>query len=362
MRARFQRLVNCPNCTAVAVSGLLVAAIVVAFLLDLHSRYHSAIENAQRSARSFAEVLAEHTARTFEAVDRTLRQAEIVRQSHPADDPASREIAHDALRHLQQSSPVLKGIIWTNAAGDIRAQSNPALARRDLAGLPHFTVHRDHEDQGLYIAPPFRSTTSGEWVTPASRRMNNPDGSFAGVVSATLDQSYFRGIYRSIRLSNNATVYLVHRNGTLLAREPFIESAIGKSFLSSPLFAEQLPKAPAGIYERVSSNDGTTRIAGYKAVPDLPLVVGVSYDRAAVLAPWYRHLYLFSPLVVLLIAFILFATALLRRQTKKLSEKTDMLGRHSPTSRRASACSTPRRAYRSSINATSRCTGFLRRS
>jgi diguanylate cyclase (GGDEF)-like protein/PAS domain S-box-containing protein len=325
MRAWVQRLVNCPNCTAAAVSALLVAAIVGSFVLDLQARYRSAIENAQRSARSFAEVLAEHTARTFEAVDRTLRQAELIRQSHPADDPASREMARNALRHLQQSSPVLKGIIWTNAAGDIQAQTNPALARKDLVGLPHFTIHRDHDDQGLYIAPPFRSTTSGEWVTPASRRMNNPDGSFAGVVSATLDQSYFRSIYRSIGLQNSATVYMVHRNGTLLAREPFVESAIGKSFLSSPLFAEQLPKAPAGTYDLLSVVDGTTRIAGYKAVPGLPLVVTVSYDRAAVLAPWYRHLYLFLPLVVLLVAFVLLATALLRRQTRKLSEKTDIL-------------------------------------
>src|SRR6516162_2415233 len=141
MRAWVQRLVNCPNCTAVAVSALLVAAIVVAFVLDLQARYHSAIENAQRSARSFAEVLAEHTARTFEAVDRTLRQAELLRQSHPAGDSASRELASKALRHLQQSSPVLKGIIWTNAAGDIQAQTNPALARKDLVGLPHFTIH-----------------------------------------------------------------------------------------------------------------------------------------------------------------------------------------------------------------------------
>jgi diguanylate cyclase (GGDEF)-like protein/PAS domain S-box-containing protein len=325
MRAWVQRLVNCPNCTAAAVSGLLVAAIVVAFALDLQARYRSAIENAQRSARSFAEVLAEHTARTFEAVDRTLRQAELVRQSHPADDPASREAASRALHHLQQSSPVLKEIVWTNAAGDIQAQSNPALARRDLAGLSHFTVHREHDDQGLYIAPPFRSTTSGEWVTPASRRMNNPDGSFAGVVSATLDQSYFRAIYRSIGLQNNATVYMIHRNGTLLAREPFVESAIGKSFLTRPLFAKQLPNASSGTYDLVSVIDGTTRIAGYKAVPGLPLVVTVSYDRAAVLAPWYQHLYLFLPLVVLLIAFILLATMLLRRQTRKLSEQTDML-------------------------------------
>jgi hypothetical protein len=35
----------------------------------------------------------------------------------------------------------------------------------------------------------------------------------------------------------------------------------------------------------------TARIVGYKVVPGLPLVLLVSYTRAAVLASWYQHLY-----------------------------------------------------------------------
>jgi hypothetical protein len=96
MRALIRRLVDCPNCTVTAVSALIIAAIVVAFLLDLNSRYHAGIENAQSSARSFAEVLSEHTARTFEAVDRTLLQAELIRQNTSIHDPQSAQTAREA--------------------------------------------------------------------------------------------------------------------------------------------------------------------------------------------------------------------------------------------------------------------------
>jgi diguanylate cyclase (GGDEF)-like protein/PAS domain S-box-containing protein len=325
MRAQFQKLVNNPNCTATAVSTFFIAAIVVSYAFDLQSRYHTAIDNAQRSARSFAEVLAEHTARTFEAVDRTLRQAELIRQNNPAADPASAHTAREALRHLQQSSPVIRAIAWTDAAGDFELHSSASPRRRSIADMDQFTVHRDRADVGLYIAPPYRSSTVGDWITAASRRIDNPDGSFAGVIAAPLNPSYFSSIYRSIGLQNRATVFLIHRGGTLLAREPFVEGVIGRSFLSSPLFTTQLPKAPSGVYDRVGSVDGTNRIAGYKAVPDLPLVVTVSYERAAVLEPWFQHLYLSLPLVVLLVLAILLGTGLLRRQTRKLSEKTDML-------------------------------------
>ena len=325
MRAQLRRLVNNPSCTVTAVSALFIAAIVVAYAFDLQSRYRTAVENAQQSARSFAEVLAEHTARTFEAIDRTLRQAELIRQTHRADDPASTRIAQEALRRLHQSSPILRAVAWTNAAGEFEVHSRSDPGRTEIADAPQFTAHRDHNDRGLYIAPPFRSASTGRWVTAASRRLNNPDGSFAGVLTAPLDPSYFAGIYRAIGLRDKATVFMIHREGRLLAREPFVESAIGQSFLTSPLFTQLLPKAPAGVYERVGSVDGTHRIAGYKAVPGLPLVVTVSYERAAVLEPWFRHLYLSLPLVVLLVLAILLGTHLLRRQTRKLSEKTDML-------------------------------------
>src|SRR5712671_5265465 len=170
MRARFQRLARSPNCTVTAVSAVFIAAIVVAFLFDLQTRYNSAIEDAQRSARGYAEVLAEHTARTFEAVDRTLRQAELVRQGNPASDAESAQAARSALRHLHQSSPVLNGIGWTDASGEYQAHSKPSPGRPNIADMPHFSAHRSDSDRALHITPPFRSAQSGQWITAASRR------------------------------------------------------------------------------------------------------------------------------------------------------------------------------------------------
>jgi PAS domain S-box-containing protein len=54
-------------------------------------------------------------------------------------------------------------------------------------------------------------------------------------------------------------------------------------------------------------------------------VVSVTYERASVLEPWFRHLYVFLPLAILLVAGILLATSLVRRQTRSLSQKGNML-------------------------------------
>ena len=94
-----------------------------------------------------------------------------------------------------------------------------------------------------------------------------------------------------------------------------------RSYASAPLLAEHLPKSESGSYETLSVVDGVPRIAGYKAVPGLPLVVLVSFGRSDVLAPWYRHLYTFGLLVSAITVVILFGTIVLVRQTNSLAAK-----------------------------------------
>src|SRR5260370_2885964 len=96
MRAILPRLTRRPNCTLAAIGVSFAAVIVVLFLADLESRHRDAIAAAKQSARNFAEVLAEHTARTFEGVDRALSEAEPVRRNNepgeaaPAQEPLHR--------------------------------------------------------------------------------------------------------------------------------------------------------------------------------------------------------------------------------------------------------------------------------
>src|SRR5581483_2981641 len=83
---------------ALAVFSLLSAAAIVAlFLIDLWSRYHSAIATAKQSTASYAAVLAEHTARTLETVDRTMHEAVIIRDDALNGRYASPEEVNAAL-------------------------------------------------------------------------------------------------------------------------------------------------------------------------------------------------------------------------------------------------------------------------
>jgi hypothetical protein len=226
-----------------AVGGLALALV----LADLNSRYQAAIDEAKHSAQGFAEVLAEHMARVFEAVDYSLQAAEAIRRDTEVGGNGAARPADHALRQLLQNSSVLASIHWTNANGDVVAHSSGSdPPHANVADLLYFIAQRDGIANGLFIAPPFRPTPEGRWIVTVSLPLRNADGSFAGVVAAELDQSYFRRIFQSMKPGPNGSVTLARRDGRIVAREPFDAAAMSRSIGGDDLFTRYLARAEAG--------------------------------------------------------------------------------------------------------------------
>jgi diguanylate cyclase (GGDEF)-like protein len=310
---------RCPGCTLIAAVLVLSAVIVAWLAIDLQNRYRDAISDARTRSGQFADVLAEHTARTFEGVERALDEADKIRRLYDAGVLASGREAEDELRRITQSSPVIVAIGWTNRDGDLIVQSrDTGTSRGNIGNLPYFVAQRDNEDGGLLVAQPYVSLLTGEWVTSASRRLTTPEGEFAGIIRVVLDPSYFSSTYRSIVSREDAIVLLAHRSGPILVREPYDPSSVGNTVKVAPFLNEQLPNADAGSFDSVSPLTGQARIAGYRAVRNLPLVILVSYARAEVLAPWYRHMYVNGSVAALELIIIVLGTVLLARRTNAL--------------------------------------------
>ena len=310
-----------------AAAGITIAvSIVLLFSIDLRFRHQAVIERGLKTAQDFAEILSEHTALTFESIERTLREAERIRNESLEGRYLKSEDRNAALQLLVRTSPLVVAVGWTDASGAVVAHSYDAQPpRSNVSGMPHFDFHRDNAERRLFVAAPFRSAISDKWLTAVSLRLDEKDGTFSGILTAPVDPSYFVKIYRSIDLGNEGSILLIHRDGLLLAREPALDSAMGRSFAAMPLLAQHLPRSETGAYESRSAVDAIPRIAGYKAVRGLPFVVLVSYGRGVVLQGWYRHALIFGPLVAFAAAAILFGTWLLVRQTGVLAGQSSTL-------------------------------------
>jgi len=305
------------------LSFLGVIAIVTLLVHDLESRYRTTISAARLAAFGYANVLAEDAARTFEAVDRTLRVAETIRADAETGRYATADAVHQALRQLQKSSPVLLALGWTNARGDVLASSyDKEPPRRNIADLPHFIAQRDQKWNGLYISPPFKSKVTGQWITAVSLPiLSQSDGSFSGVVTAPLDQSYFAGIYRSIKPGPRGSVVLMLRDGPILFREPFANSSI-----DTVASADAMSRADGESVDHRSPTDRRDLITAYQPVPGLPLVICVNLDRSDALREWYNYAMSVGSLGAMLVVFILLATLILARRTRELGKQSALLG------------------------------------
>jgi PAS domain-containing protein len=329
--AAMRKLAGRPKATIGALGIFFALAIALLFLADLRARYRAEIDQARHSAQNYAEVLAQHTALTFEAIDRSLREVELIRADLEtalampgADSAALHRRANEALGQIQKSSLMLVVIRWADRNGNYQAWSDErAPPRLNIADRDHFTVDRDDPTDRYFVSRPFRSVLSDRWLIAVSRRLSDRDGSFAGAAVALIDQSYFIRAYRSIDVGPRGVVAMADYPGHIFARLPPIDpdSVAG---IRWPV-ADHLLTADSGSYELVSPIDQTPRIVGYKSVSVPPLVVLISYHRDDQLASWYQHLYTFGPGALLVISVILLGTGLLMWQTGNLAYKNRIL-------------------------------------
>ncbi|MEI9987713.1 MAG: response regulator [Aliidongia sp.] len=183
--------------------------------------------------------------------------------------------------------PSLKGLFVYDEAGTWIASSLPAMPANANNGDREYMVwHRAHADSGPHLGPPVISRSSGVWILTVSRRYNHPDGSFAGVVLATLDASYFQSFYDTFDIGAHGSILLALRDGTLLVRRPLGAAKIGQHLTQSALFNDYLPNSASGVAEIKSSTDGIVRLNGYRALEQYPLVVSAALSRDEVLEPW----------------------------------------------------------------------------
>lgn len=179
----------------------------------------------------------------------------------------------------------------------------------------YFAYHRQHpEDLQTHIGPVVKSRSTGDLVIPLSRRINNPDGSFAGVFLVTLYLDYFNRFYAGFHMGEQGIFVIALRDGTILTRRPFDEAVVGTSLAGGMIFTQYLPKAPSGTAHIISVVDKIERINSYQLLHRYPLVIQTGQSRRDILKPWWQEVYRSAALLsVLILAMAGFGVALLRQ-------------------------------------------------
>lgn len=252
--------------------------------------YQQAYASAQDSVINLARATAQHAEDAIRQVD-VLTDALRERIEGDGLGNLDRTRIHNLMKQQAQIIPHLHGLFLYDADGRWLVTDKDGVPEgANNADRDYFEYHRTHSDRSVRIGAVVSSRSTHELIIPVSRRLNNPDGSFAGVLLGTIRVSYFVDYYGDFRIDDRGALVLALRDGTILVRRPFSQDVIGTSLTQSEIFKRYLPHSSEGVAEVKAVVDGTTRLYGYRALASYPLVVEAGLSRDSYVGPWCRDL------------------------------------------------------------------------
>lgn len=273
-----------------AAAFALVATVSLAIVvgMSIWSSREQQLQDKENSIYSLAQALASHAHASVKQADIALFGL-VERLEADGLGPVALRRLEGLLEAQKAQLPQLHGLFIYDNDGRWLINSNQADPRNaNNADRGYFIHHRDNPESTSYIGPPLRSRSSNDWILTVSRRINAPDGQFAGVALATISLDYFLELYEAIDIGQRGALSLMLTDGTLLVRRPFNDAEVGLSIADGEFFRDHLSKAAAGTANIHSIIDGVERIVGFAGVPEYPLALYVARDKDEILAKWRR--------------------------------------------------------------------------
>jgi len=196
------------------------------------------------------------------------------------------------LKQRIEELPGLQDIFVFDRNGVALVSSARQLPSGSAVDREYFRWHLTHNTDELHIGSPMLGRASGQQVIPVSRRLNDEDGNFAGVVIASVQVGYFQQIYRSLGIGYQGVISLLRTDGTLLASQP---SANAKDTSVS-----YLPLQDRGSFG--ATEPSGERIYSYQRLSRYPLIVMSALSQNEVLEHWRTE-----ALLQVLVALVLIA-------------------------------------------------------
>lgn len=283
----------------------------------LWNSWQRTVEHGEEDARNLSQSLSRQAEDTFLQVDLTLQDLRD-RVEMIGMGPEQKSYLSALLINRKAALPQLHGLFIYDEKGNWLVTSyNKIPLVSNNADREYFRFHREHNDTKVHIGQVIRSRTTGDLIIPLSMRLNNPDGSFHGVVLGTIRIDFFRQVYSYYNLGDRDTLSLLLSNGVILYSRPFPDSVINRNMSQAPLFSHLLKASSSGTADYRSVLDGVERILGYATLKRYPLVVVAGFDKKLLLQAWFSDLLIYVTVSTLLLLVICLLGYLVMRHIRQ---------------------------------------------
>ncbi|MET3432549.1 diguanylate cyclase (GGDEF)-like protein [Herbaspirillum seropedicae] len=217
------------------------------------------------------------------------------------------------------------GIVDTDGELVVGSAALSQILPGPYAQSDFFTAHQAHHaqgDTGLYISAPLTVRLERRMqVVVLSKRLAQPDGSFAGISLMVLYLDYFRDLFQGLTLENDGVISLYSADGLAYMRIPYNEAFIGSRLnISEDLERIFSPSGPAqGSYFARAQQDGPRWLYTFARVPGTGWTVFIGRTGARIFREWYNMLY---AVLFLMASFCIASLYLIRRVRVELQRRS----------------------------------------
>ncbi|MBA9071606.1 diguanylate cyclase (GGDEF)-like protein [Methylobacterium sp. RAS18] len=279
------------------------------------------------NSRSLIQVLGSDIARNVELYDLSLKAvAEGMTKSEVVT--ASPELRQMILFDRAITAPGFAYILVIDRNGNVIANSRTVDAiSLNFSDRSYFRHFAGGAADTLHINAPIISRISGQPVLTLSRRLSNSDGSFAGVVTGGIKLEYFRRMFVAAGADHAGTVTLYGPGGTIVMREPLVQSHLGSSVAETISYRKILRSKSGSFIGPAMLGEGDRQFV-FMHIGDYPLQLSTAIPPAEIYAEWRWTAFVLGSVVICLCAVTALLTWLFGReltQRRRSEEQTAAL-------------------------------------
>lgn len=254
-------------------SSFLIIAILGGMFVTTRFFAERAHAQIDREAQLFMDAFSKHVSLVLRQVDMVLHGVRMIHLS-----PFSLLQSQNFMEELYLDHNIIEDVFVTDAQGRflISTSSNAIKHKSDVQKRKYFLYHKENPQDVLYISTVEKGIVSKEYRFRVTRRWNQPDGSFGGVVVVSVIPKSFIMQHKKLFLEQDNFLYLLgSQDHKIRAMASNQDNISWQKQIESPVFDKMQTKS-AGAFEM---DDNKKHLFYYKEISHYPLVILLGYAK-----------------------------------------------------------------------------------
>ncbi len=285
-------------------------------------------ELARIASQNLAQAMKEDIVSDIDIVNITLQNIVDEFAHHGTDEILAQRNIDDYLEK-QKSRISVDVLRVADAQGNI-IYGAPKSTGLNINDREFFNKLKNDPSAGLVFSKPLRGKITKKWTIYLARRLDNADGSFAGITYAGYLLESFQNKFLRLKIGNSGVVVLRDAEMGFLTRFPDTSESdtyVGKKNISKELQKIIETGAATGTSLVYAPTDKKERINTFVRTNPYPFIIIVGFGRDDILANWYREVKVVSCVVFFIIVITNWIGWLFMRERTRLIQAQEQLQR-----------------------------------